>query len=68
MLNPRRIGTLIPCLNTVIEMEFNRILPPRYQLHAGRLVDLLAVARRHDVDVTGWVAHDILATLPEECA
>ena len=35
------------------------------QLHAGRLVDLLAVARRHDVDVTGWVDRDVLSALPE---
>lgn len=34
-------------------------------LHSGRLLDLLAVARRHDVDVTGWVDPDILVTLPE---
>jgi hypothetical protein len=37
----------------------------REQLHSGRLVDLLAVARRHGVDVAGWVDPDILVALPE---
>ncbi|MFC0430729.1 hypothetical protein [Kutzneria buriramensis] len=35
----------------------------REQLFSGRLVDLLAVAQRHDVDVDGWVDSDILAVL-----
>ncbi|GAA3435092.1 hypothetical protein [Kutzneria kofuensis] len=37
----------------------------REQLFSGRLVDLLAVARRHGVDMSGWVESDILATLPD---
>ena len=37
----------------------------REQLFAGRLVDLLAVARRHGMDAAGWVDPDILATLPD---
>ncbi len=51
MQTPRRIGALIPCLNTVIEMEFNRILPQRYQLHAGRL-------RMGPIDEVGWRMQD----------
>src|SRR4051812_12186564 len=51
MQTPRRVGTLIPCLNTVIEMEFNRIMPQRYQLHAGRL-------RMGPLDEAGWRMQD----------
>jgi maleate cis-trans isomerase len=51
MQTPRRVGTLIPCPNTVIEMEFNRILPPHYQLHAGRL-------RMGPIDEVGWRMQD----------
>jgi hypothetical protein len=35
----------------------------REQLFSGRLVDLLAVARRHGVDADGWVDSDMLAIL-----
>ena len=51
MQPPRRVGTLIPCLNTVIETEFNRILPRHYQLHAGRL-------RMGPIDEVGWRMQD----------
>ena len=51
MQTPRRIGTLIPSLNTVIEMEFNRIMPRHYQLHAGRL-------RMGPIDEIGWGMQD----------
>src|SRR3954452_15067387 len=47
----RRIGSLIPCLNTVIEMEFNRILPRHYQVHVGRL-------RMGPIDEIGWRMQD----------
>lgn len=33
----RRAGALIPCTNAMIEIEFNRVLPKRYQVHVGRL-------------------------------
>lgn len=33
----RRVGALIPCTNAMIEIEFNRVLPKRYQLHVARL-------------------------------
>jgi maleate isomerase len=48
---PRRVGTLIPSLNTVIETEFNRILPKHYQLHAARL-------RMGPIDEVGWRMQD----------
>lgn len=38
----------------------------REQLFSGRLVDLLAVARQHGVDMSGWVESDILAILPDK--
>lgn len=51
MQTPHRVGSLIPCLNTVIELEFNRILPQSYQLHVGRL-------RMGPIDEVGWRMQD----------
>jgi maleate cis-trans isomerase len=51
MQAPRRVGTLIPSPNTVIETEFNHIMPPHYQLHAGRL-------RMGPIDEVGWRMQD----------
>ena len=51
MPTPRRTGTLIPSPNTVIEMEFNRIVPRQYQLHVGRL-------RMGPIDEVGWRMQD----------
>jgi maleate cis-trans isomerase len=47
----RRAGALIPCTNAMIEIEFNRILPKRYQLHVGRL-------RMGPIDESGWKMQD----------
>src|SRR5688572_29444808 len=47
----RRAGMLIPCTNTTIEIEFNRILPKQYQLHVGRL-------RMGPIDEAGWKMQD----------
>lgn len=33
----RRIGSLIPSTNAMLEIEFNRVLPRHYQLHVSRL-------------------------------
>jgi maleate cis-trans isomerase len=34
---PRHFGVLIPSTNTTVEIEYNRLLPPDYQAHVGRL-------------------------------
>jgi maleate cis-trans isomerase len=33
----RHFGVLIPATNTTVEIEYNRLLPPNLQAHAGRL-------------------------------
>jgi maleate cis-trans isomerase len=33
----RHFGVLIPSTNTTVEMEYTRLLPPRLQVHVGRL-------------------------------
>ncbi|MEJ0071777.1 MAG: hypothetical protein WDO24_27075 [Pseudomonadota bacterium] len=47
----RHIGLLIPASNTTIELEYNRILPKAYQIHAGRLL-------MRTVDRAGWQTQD----------
>ena len=46
-----RAGALIPCTNAMIEIEFNRVLPKRYQLHVGRL-------QMGPIDETGFRMQD----------
>ena len=33
----RYCGVLIPSTNTIVEIEYNRLLPPTLQVHVGRL-------------------------------
>lgn len=47
----RRIGSLIPSPNTIIEREFNEVLPRDFQLHVGRL-------RMGPIDEVGWKMQD----------
>ena len=35
---PRHFGVLVPSTNTTVEIEYNRLLPPTLQAHAGRLL------------------------------
>ena len=37
LVMPRHFGVLIPSTNTTVEIEYNRLLPPDYQVHVGRL-------------------------------
>lgn len=47
----RRAGALIPCTNAMIEIEFNRVLPQRYQLHVARL-------QMGPINEAGWRMQD----------
>jgi maleate cis-trans isomerase len=47
----RPIGLLIPSSNTMIEREYNRVLPPPFQLHVGRLL-------MESIDEAGWRSQD----------
>ena len=64
----RPVGLLIPSSNTTVEREYNRVLPPPFQLHVGRLL-------METIDEAGWRSQDadldhqarLLGTARVEC-